>query len=645
MKNYLSNTTENNTVITSAVSDPFDKQQLDTHRLSMPKSFAKYYVKGTYEDRENKLQEWHGNINDKYKTSVGKNNNIFLEEQKVNFLYEIDLFDKAAYIQIKNTADEVGYKTLIQDFIQAYRECAKELKKGLKREIELYRKTTELYFGHIDFSKAEKDPKDNKRIFIDSKYISMREEEKDSFTSAFSQTSVYSFESDFHLAHRFLLEKGKMCYLFLGAYSQHLQELELQQKNDVLDNQLSLDIDIKDTITTERALLNNAYDELFNIMVDFMNAAFKPVDKYKEETVIHTDLELADTLRTMVDTGIKEVFTRQQKVKESIDEEGNKTYYADLTYPKNKGLSILYGSDRGLTLTSKKLAILVTKALNDKVGNFSKLTDTDLLDKNKMIISISLQDYMKATGTSDRKNAKKQLDTAYEQLLSLSLLRQDNSDETGKEVQTASIFSRTGIKLKNKSGVVFLFDPYFIKDFFIAKGQTLNLRTDTLRIKEEKAFTLSTALQDRAEVLINKGAMKRTDDVFTVSIESIIKNILVGSIPRYEDIKESGEIRRRIINPVIDTLNSLTKYIDDRDCPYRTKDNRGKGLTPIQEPVQDLIISYKLTPKPNGETPIEPLKQKDFDKLTYEQFIKLNVTLSIRLKDDFRPKDYMNQLN
>ena len=216
--------------------------------------------------------------------------------------------------------------------------------------------------------------------------------------------------------------------------------------------------------------------------------------------------------------------------------------------------------------TSTELAEIRAEIVKDKIEKFDANTSTvymilqsalanNMLDgtkteDEKRTVTISLKDYMSKRGLSDPKNARATLETAATAILSFRAIINEHAGDN-YEINAISISDNAKYK-----------DGYFTMTFnekfatFITQGHVIELPDNFYKInlhKHVNSFYIAKKMCNHAGY--NKQKKRKTGNPCLLSVENLLKEC--RTLPKCEDLRETGQIYERIISPFISALEAI----------------------------------------------------------------------------------------
>lgn len=587
----------------------------------VPKPFRRFYRADFLEDRESKVEEYYKAIESSYPSLVGENNNLFFEELRIKYTGFIEFVDLTARTNLKEEILSRGYEPVIKDLLQAYRETPKEFKKTVKNAILRQRKLTELNLGRIDFTKAKEDPKNDLRIYVEKE--NMNEGVIDSFKDTFTKdldNKIY-FDSDIALATKLLLDSGRLLQFAINEYKKTIKTVDQEQ----LEDQITIP-GMEDFQKATQDNIQAYYTEIRTITTDFIEDVFKDVFKTLKKTAsdsITEYLKRNQTVTTMLEPNVTELTTKQHEINE------NKTIV--LKEHRVKGNEIILSEFKFPTQADKLLHLFFIK-LNVLCNQ--NIKTVNIADEKNRTINITAKEFKEFVGGSNVTIANEQLESAFKSIENMIIKTSKSKGNILENEKFFYIF--TGGEYDRVNGVTLVLNYDYAK-YWQLTSKPNNTRLDTFKISNKKVleYTLSKYLQRIFETNYKEGKVESLEDMQTISVESLL-NALEDSIPSYKEIKENGGIKRSIVYPLIDTLNSLSvKKAKQEDYKFKTKDYKKGNKETIVKCEQGLIKEYWFI-DPKGKeirtnAKLEPLFNK---KGFMKDFLKYKVALKLVFLED-----------
>lgn len=238
----------------------------------------------------------------------------------------------------------------------------------------------------------------------------------------------------------------------------------------------------------------------------------------------------------------------------------------------------------------------------------NRLRDKGLNADEKRTVTLSTAEYKELRGMKNDGEAIKKLTYAsYAFACFMALIKVPLSDNAEDYEITTVIMTK---KVRFYRGVLtIVFEPDFIEA--IQHGYISELPKEIFRINLQKApnaFYIAKYLCWFSGYN-GKKHHKNNAAKYMISVESVLKEC--RTIPKYDDIKETGQVYDRIINPFISSLKILSD-----------KDEDGK-------PQENGFINYEFT-HAKGQ-PLAPgeLEALESGRMSYSDFRKLYISYTI----------------
>lgn len=237
-----------------------------------------------------------------------------------------------------------------------------------------------------------------------------------------------------------------------------------------------------------------------------------------------------------------------------------------------------------------------------------QLKDPKLNDEQKRCVSLSTAEYKELRGVSSDAGARKNLSNAVYALICFKAVLKESLYNDGES------FELRGIDMTRKAGfykgvMKINFEPEFVET--IQQGYISELPKEIFRINLQKnpnTFYIAKYLCWFSGYN-GKKHHKNNSAKYMISVENVLEQC--RTIPKYKDIKETGQVYDRIINPFISSL----KILSDKDEDGKTQENG--------------FISYEFT-HAKGQ-PLAPgeLEALESGCMSYNDFIKLYISYTI----------------
>ena len=603
---------------------------LHTHKLHVPKALAKYYeLADTYGLREELYNLYRNDVESNYNNLSDASRTEFLKALNKKYIEPIDFIDNITLLQLKQKADAEGYYNLADELVKAYKETAKELQKQIQEEITFNRQLAQVYLGKIDFTKAKTDKRNTGRIYIETKYLDAAVLEKfsDPFTPIQNKDVLY-FESDRTIARNCLIEMGKLCYYFLGGYSNYIGKQE-SNNTDVLENQITLNIPLSPSeLEKDKKKLNECYEELLTVMDNFLKAIFKEESKNEKEHLKSFINEFKKgTVSVMLDLNSSEMVSKRHEIERRTILKGNDIEnYIQLNNSNVNGNEIILNTSEISPIT-QKVYIATLYGLNSNLK--FNIKTAPVSDEERKVI-IPAKDFSKIIDCK-LSRTKEYMMKAQNELYEIRI--RDVNKGNGRDTLYPVYSAITYDKIKNTLEV--MFNPDYLKEIQ-EKSKRIDISTDTFKISNNKPLELTLALylQERYTALshYNKDDENVKEGILKIKVRTIAEDVL--NLPKYEVLKNTGGIRRSILYPLIDTLNNLSEELEQADYRFKTKDFKKNNQETIIESEMDLIKNYWfINPKGKAIKDSETL-EKLFKKQGFvKEFMDYTLYVELNLKD------------
>lgn len=183
-----------------------------------------------------------------------------------------------------------------------------------------------------------------------------------------------------------------------------------------------------------------------------------------------------------------------------------------------------------------------------------------LAEQKKQRVTLSIDDYMQLRGLKDKKETLKQINRDLEFLQSITLSFQNRQT---KEYAVICSFSKI-----TKDNVYFEFSTLYF-EHLIKYAPLLYIPDEAFKDMKKYPNKLFFSYRLSLHKLLNHG--KPNENI--IPVKSLLDS--TPNIPKYEEIKGKGELRKRIIGPFERDLNSLNNVLKWHYC-----DNRGDLVDP-----------------------------------------------------------------
>lgn len=229
-------------------------------------------------------------------------------------------------------------------------------------------------------------------------------------------------------------------------------------------------------------------------------------------------------------------------------------------------------------------AAMVYMILQSELAN--NLMDDKKTAEQQRAVSISLKDYMDKRGLSDKKSAAKSLEAAADSIISFRAVIKDILGLDG--------FETTGVSISDKARYengyfTMIFTDEFVK--YIRQGHIIEAPDNIYKISLKRPNAFFMALKLCFHSGYNKQKNRRSANPHLIKVENLLKECRY--IPRYEDIKETGQIYDRIISPFIAALETIALPSENGFISYEYTHAKGEPLTPSErEALESGRISY-----------------------------------------------------
>ena len=217
-----------------------------------------------------------------------------------------------------------------------------------------------------------------------------------------------------------------------------------------------------------------------------------------------------------------------------------------------------------------------------------QLNADDLNDEQKRTVTLSLKEYKELRGVSSDAGARKNLANASKALVCfrsvITFMGENPGDSKTHAISMSNKSEFWGGNLK----ITFLQE--FINE--ISRGYISELPKELFKIdlqKRPNAFYISKYLCWYSGY--NKQKKHKGANPNMISVESLLKEC--RTIPKYEDIKETGQIYDRIISPFILSLESIALPHEGGFIRYEFTHAKGQELKPGErEALESGRITY-----------------------------------------------------
>ena len=254
--------------------------------------------------------------------------------------------------------------------------------------------------------------------------------------------------------------------------------------------------------------------------------------------------------------------------------------------------------------------------------------DYDLSDEERRTVDLTLEEYKTLKDLKDDATARKNMKNAIMAFASNETIIKIPLNNDGESFRAIKIDLTRHVEYIKGYGIKMIVSPEFAE--YVPKGYVLKLPKNIYRIDTQKypsAFNLAKYLCWYYGFNHKKDKGPTSANPEIISVKSLLKEC--RTIPKYEEIKDSGNIYDRIISPFLSALESVEAL---KKTEEGFKGNKNG------------FISYEFVHSKGKELTKKERSDLENGRIQYSDFIKLYIRFNV-IYDDEAEKAKLIEVN